>query len=333
MKKILPLVESPITTFPCYAGPVGAILAECGEKDWLYNCFIQITSWDNQFLDFYDFTYKNCPLIEYQRIKGDLINSFDVNIVEFIANALDKGYYVVASVETKYINEYSFDGVHDLTIFGHEDRESFYTADCFKDGYFTKIKVDGETLRRALSGINDSSLWKNHFNGTIDLYSIKKAVSFKIDLDRITESIMDYLKSAPTSRWYPQICNWDEAERQKRTFGIECYQTLIKHLNSFGEGVELEGSIKAFHLMWQHKKFMTQRILYMSDNKLCGISQAIIEELKKEEKLSRKVLMLLLKNKTKPDNGIVKRVHAYIEELKKRECDNLSEIMESIKRG
>ena len=75
MKKILPLVESPITTFPCYAGPVGAILAECGEKDWLYNCFIQITSWDNQFLDFYDFTYKNCPLIEYQRIKGDLINS------------------------------------------------------------------------------------------------------------------------------------------------------------------------------------------------------------------------------------------------------------------
>ena len=85
-------------------------------------------------MDYYDFYYRNCILLSYQRIKAELAEQMEGGVTGFIKNALAKGYYVVLPVETQYISQYDFKAVHDMMIYGYDAVGIFDIADNFLRG-------------------------------------------------------------------------------------------------------------------------------------------------------------------------------------------------------
>lgn len=134
MKKILPMCEPFTTTYPIEANAVSIMLSHAESFPWLMNNFIQIGCVDNTFLGYYDFNYKNCPYIDYQRIKSDLVISNN-SLISFVIDSISKGYYIDMLVNTKHIRAYknlSKNYAHDAMIYG------------FDTAGFTAVELYGE---------------------------------------------------------------------------------------------------------------------------------------------------------------------------------------------
>lgn len=105
MKKVLPMCAPFTTTYPIEANVVSIMLSRTESFPWLMNSFIQLVCVDNTFVGYYDFNYKNCPYIDYQRIKSDLV-SVNNSLIPFILDSISKGYYIDLLVNTKCIYAY-----------------------------------------------------------------------------------------------------------------------------------------------------------------------------------------------------------------------------------
>ena len=51
-------------------------------------------------------------------------------ITQFIADALEKGYYVFLPVNTRYIHEYDFENYHEMMVYGHKDAILHHNTAC-----------------------------------------------------------------------------------------------------------------------------------------------------------------------------------------------------------
>ena len=67
--KYIPLILASIYNILDHANALSILLNYKSAYPWLMNNFIQLTSYDDYYLDFCDFWYRNCPLLECQRIK------------------------------------------------------------------------------------------------------------------------------------------------------------------------------------------------------------------------------------------------------------------------
>lgn len=97
---------------------------------WLLNHFIQIVSYDDLYLDYYDFTYKNCPVIDRQRIKKSFI--YNMPITDVFENAINASEYIYLVINTKYISLWTnkSDLPHELFIYGYDkSKKEFYVSD------------------------------------------------------------------------------------------------------------------------------------------------------------------------------------------------------------
>ena len=103
MKKILELGE-PISATYSHAAHTLAILAnEKNNRDWLMNCFIQIFGGENDFLDYQDFGFMECPLIHTQHIGIDMVDIGWKNRLDFVKMAIINNYYIYAEMNVSKI--------------------------------------------------------------------------------------------------------------------------------------------------------------------------------------------------------------------------------------
>ena len=133
MKKILELGE-PISATYSHAAHTLAILAnEKNNKDWLMNCFIQIFGGENDFLDYQDFGFMECPLIHTQHIGIDMVDIGWKNRLDFVKMAIINNYYIYAEMNVSKINAYEINKpfAHDALVYGFdEENKRFLIEKC-----------------------------------------------------------------------------------------------------------------------------------------------------------------------------------------------------------
>ncbi len=224
MEVKLPLEKPFITTLPKDANAVSILLTYEKSYPWLMNNFIQLTSWDNEYLDYFDFHYRDCPMLKYQRIMRDVVDKLGVQFDDFIKSMIDSGYYVIVPADTTKIAEYSFAAIHDMLIYGYGD-DLFYIADVLKGGKYCTGECTTEELLQATAGMTDRSTWGRGFYGNLELLTVTKKSWAKLELKRIKQSLTDYLSSSPTGCWPTSIENWKEDEWDHRVYGIlDCFK-------------------------------------------------------------------------------------------------------------
>ena len=262
---ILPRKESFIKTFPKDSNALSILLNYKSAYPWLMNNFIQLTSYDDYYLDFCDFWYRNCPLLECQRIKIELIYKGYESIHDFIIEVIGQGYYIYLPILREYISAYQANGVHDMLIFGFDkDKRRYYISDYFQ-GHYGDRSCSFQELEKAID-IGQKEYWFNGFRGCIELLSYISEERAKFEEWRVKESVRDYLEGKPNSRWYESHAMWTEEETKRRRFGIMCYDTIYNHLNILKEGNIRGEADAAFLLMEEHKNVMYRRLLFMKEN-------------------------------------------------------------------
>lgn len=307
-RKLLPMAETFIKTFPKDANAISILLNHEKAYPWLMNNFIQLTSYNDQYLDFYDFNYRNCPILECQRIKLDLVKRAFGSVQDFFISAIERGNYIYLPVKREFIAAYQSQGIHDMLIYGYDKQERCYFVSDYFQGHYSKRQCDFCEMEQAIE-VGSSGYWFNGFRGCIELLSYSADDRAVFEEWRVKRSIEDYLVGVPTSFWYESYGVWTSAELNHRTFGIDCYKTIYQHLEYLNKMEYREGVDAAFLLMAEHKKMMYQRFCFMKENG-CRINDEILEGYSKIKEQAEKMRLLRIKQ------GMVKEIEKKEEILK-----------------
>ena len=122
---------------------------------WLLNSFIQMTCYHNKALVYYDYNFRLCPFLAYQRIKREILGKDTYQLIESFINLLNGGYYITALVNIKYIKAHNvdFSTLHELFIYGYDDeKQIFYIA----DNFYGSFNYRSDTCSFQESFINES---------------------------------------------------------------------------------------------------------------------------------------------------------------------------------
>lgn len=328
MKVILPLQQTFTNTFNLDADAVSILLNYDKSYPWLMNNFIQLSSWGDEYLGYYDFNYRNCPLIKYQRIMREVVDYTGMGFCDFVRAAIDRGYYVIVPVITTYISAYDYIGMHEMLVYGYEGKELFYIADHFSGGKYQKVVCSTAEFERATAQMTDRATWRNGFYGNFELLIVTKKSWAKLEPQRIKWSLEDYLESRPTSSWYVNVDKWDGEEFKNRVYGLDCYQTLFHHISLMEGGEFRQSGVRAFYLQWEHKKIMCERIDYLKRE--FAISQELCKQMKEIQDLAMKAKMLAFKFNIKRDITILKRMSELEVQMKEKEIIAYSSLAKAL---
>ena len=94
-----------LSSYPATGFLMSVLQSHEATKDWLYNSYIQLFSCSDCDIDFFDICIENCPFIDYNIIKKDIILA-EVSLVRFIMDMINEGYYLNFFVYTKAIAAY-----------------------------------------------------------------------------------------------------------------------------------------------------------------------------------------------------------------------------------
>lgn len=331
MRNVLPLAEPLITSLPMHANATSIINGGVLNHDhpWLYNCFIQLSSLDKTYIDYYDFYYSNCPLLKCQKIDLKLLKKFGINGLDFVRMAIDCGYYIYMEGNVKCIPIYktTYDSTHDFMIYGYDDAcGAFYIADNFDNGKYSYSTCLYTDLGEAINLEYQREETFIDLGCCIELISYTERNWAKFELPRIMESLNDYINAAPTQRWYTAHEIWIEERDRNRCYGINCYG-LVDHYTAMCRDTKslykYRICLRSFYLLMEHKKIMVRRLMYIKEHACIRGLNEIIEKYTKIERDARLALALLIKCDIENNvSGFVR-----IEELYKRIRDDEPELI------
>ena len=137
MNKILRVHDPLSTTYSHSANTLAIIGNDEGIHPWLMNCFIQIFGSKEDFLDYQDFGFMECPIKHTQHIGLDLVKKGWTHMTEFIRYIIQMDYYVYAEMNVskiKLYNNFKLPFAHDVLIYGYDDEKKEYSIADFFDG-------------------------------------------------------------------------------------------------------------------------------------------------------------------------------------------------------
>lgn len=209
--------------------------------------------------------YLNNPIIFTQTIRRDLVEScFDGDIVAFVKNCLDRGYYFdsfLNQFHVPYRGAYQRSFIlHDNLIYGYDDQKK--ELDIYGFGYnhtFINSTISYDEFASAYHSCPIEDYYKS-----IYLYHIEKdrggspGEKYIFDVDLVIQSLTEYISSYNSSKHFSYFNN----STDKMVFGLSCYDSLINNLATdiFWD------DIRPLHLLWEHKKCMISHCQYMFNN-------------------------------------------------------------------
>lgn len=326
---ILPLEKPFTSTYPYNANAISILT--CHEKTfpWLYNNFIQLIGVKNKsdincLLDFFDFSFEKCPFLEFQKISKQLIMEKWDNLLSFVCESIKLHYYIYLVAKKKEISAYhtSDDIVHDLFIYGYDDKkQELSIADNFRGKYEFK-KCSYQEFLKAIFNISEEQEKYNEFNGCIILLKYKENEKSGFYPSRVKESIADYLNGTPTKNWYTRFFDpWMEHNRELIfQYGIKNYDFIDRIIDTIMEKKYFPyATLQPLHLLTQHKRIMSDRVLFMYKNGYI-YNLELVESFQKIANLADILLSLIMKTTIGSQNIENKIKKIYVEIKEKEQC-------------
>ena len=345
MKKILAVdLNPPIKGFTVFSL---SVLATNNEVflPWFYSQHIQLYFSKVQIqkgipkIDFYRPPNNRlfpAPLLETRWLDRDLISIVDEDIVQFVIKYIDKDYYIQLYLNEFYIPDRSSynkkKNIHETLIHGYDlYDETFSIIGYNKMGQYVSSKLNFSDFKRAYMKIDYSDFKEaymkinyspNHM-AKIGLLKYENNRHYEFDLDLVSEQLRDYIESNNTSEKFRMLDTPEDG-----IYGMETYHYLIHCLSEQRNNYD----IRLLHILWEHKKCMLNRLIYMEDkgyldpSKKLSITYAKIEK----EVANLRLVMLRATLGTKKENAIdtsIKYVKKKLEESASEERSILERVL------
>lgn len=241
------------------------------EYDWVMNNFINIMF--NSKLGNEDFYRSDCWYNCYHITENAMTKSYidgisNGNIVDFIINSINNGYYVYTYAITKYLPHQKNDSDirHAPLFYGYDSTtKRFYIADSFCGNRFLLTDISYTQARSALS-YDEFNNPKYYPYILFRLIKKKEGYTYNFDYHDMYLKILDYMDSkCYFNNLYPPFdCNiyedflWEDIENPyDYSFGLNFYYAAIE------SALDKKLRSRQLHLLYCHKAMMKARLVYL----------------------------------------------------------------------
>ena len=264
------------------------------------------------------------PLLETRWLDRDLISIVNEDIVQFVVKYIDKNYYVQLYLNEFYIPDRSSynkkKNIHETLIHGYDlYDETFSIVGYNKMGQYVSSKLKFSDFKEAYMKIDYSP---NHM-AKIGLLKYINNRHYEFDINLVSEQLQDYIESNNTSERFRMLYKPEDG-----IYGMKTYRYLIHCLLEQKNNPD----IRLLHILWEHKKCMLNRLIYMEDKgyldpfKELSTTYAKIEE----EAANLRLVMLRVTLGFKKENEIgtsIKYAKTKLEELANKEKNILERVL------
>ncbi|EPR10592.1 hypothetical protein [Ruminiclostridium papyrosolvens] len=324
VKMQLKINQPPIVCYLHHAYPLTSAMHHEDFNSWFFSNYIQL-EYRCQTKEVNFFTYVICgnsvfiPILDYKILDLEFIFKSNIDIIEFIKNSIENGYYVTTYIDEFFIPErtaYKNNHFrHDIMIYGFDLNKKIFNVTGYNDrSDYATSSVDFSDFKNAyLNSINkqnDLILFKPKDNGSYN-------PSFTFDIENVKNLLYDYVFSQDSSHRLRAIGN----PKENFTYGIEVYNELM---NCYRWAIEIDKKvcdIRQPHLLYEHKKTMVDRIHFLVAKKY----------LKREYDFASTYTELKI-NALKMRNVIIKYNKVNDKSLINRSIENLQNMFEKEKK-
>lgn len=331
-KKILTMYDPVITSWQWHATMFSILNGNSYAQNWIFSSYIQLIA--EKKTDFFlDIApghegLNMCPYLFVVPIADELV---DENVADYFLKVINLGYFIYGIFdESILLNKPKNKFYHQLLICGYDlDKEVFYVADFTFNHKYSIQQFSINSIIEAYITVPtvEDKLFEGYCvgkKGIVLLSPNTKKQTYCFNIELVKQSINDYLECKNPYRGMQIMLDDDKCNFMY--YGVEVYEGLKS---------EIEQNIfspKIFHVLYDHKKLMNDRIYYMINNNFLNTSKGEICELSRDVVndsliLRNAILKASMKqtSKDKIDKYIV-RINA----LRDKECTLLNMLIQNI---
>lgn len=316
---ILPIYfPPPVRYYPEIAFATSIILANCRDpENWLYSHFIRTIFNKQNTFKFHIFPiwkdqYNN-PLLISHSINDEILNS-EKNILDIIKYWITKKYYIVCNINESllpgtHLYKLKNNLLHPNFIYGIDHNNNLKILNYNTERTFTKIEIKAKDFVNAYHS-KHVIIGKNQLKKNMNIQFEKRFILIKFnDINDI-----DYIY--PEDNIYTELNCYFHSKKMILTnmlyyhyynvsvWGIDTYIELIELLKN-AQNRFLD--IRIFHALWEHKKLMYHRLLYLSKIRP-SISENIIIKYNEILEIANQSRMLSIKYTHTLDKKIIDKI-------------------------
>lgn len=339
------IMQQDITTYLHRSLPLCVVLAYEKCIPWYYCNFIQIFSFTDKkgYVELNYLEPRDCcsEIVDMVCLGYHLLKEVK-NIIDFIVEKINMGYYLIINVDEYYLpNKWTYKAeyyVHSSLIYGYDNKKEQLKAIGFnKQASFTEITFDYTQFIEAYENgkihYKDSAPWCEW--SALQLIRPKKfEVVYPFSNDRFLKELKNYLFSIGDN---VRLYSFEYHENQVE-FGFQVYDVTIRNLENLLHG-KLTIDYRAIHLISEHKKCIYDRLEYViSQNKLTGEIITLLKEYLYVVNQFNNIRLKSLKLFSNSDISVltlkqeiaIKNIIQMIKELKNTEFDILLKIYKQL---
>ncbi len=249
---------------------MGAVFSTIEEKDlpWFYSNFIQIRysfDWNMFIFDNHMNLLQDCPIFKTQYLMFDSNYEKSHSFKDTIINIINNNYYIYLYLDWYYIiPEYCKKHfAHTTLISGYDlEKNILVVSDNYEHGKFTSLEIDLDTVEKAFHSAWNASVGNVKDNDNSRSFEYIKAFTLFQYIDDVNLNfskndfyiqLFNYINSIPFSLF---------DDGNKYYYGLNSYRAIKEY---FDGNKSIKIGIRDFHLIYEHKYFMKERIKYMLD--------------------------------------------------------------------
>lgn len=327
-RKILAITKPPANGYQFYSYPLAIILNHEESYPWFYSNFIQLAFDKNIFapvpLCFYMYDYACNPWLNVHRLQRETFSMLDKEIVDFVVDSIDRGYYVYLNVDEYFIpdrGDYQKKHFsHDTLVYGYDlGLRTLKILGFNKVGAYESSEVSFNEFSQSYHYLDKI---ENNCN-QIYLYQYNQAGKYDFNAKLVKETLEDYLYSRNTSERFSMIAEpWD------RAYGMESYEYLQKYFQNLLAN-KVHTDIRLLHILWEHKSCMKLRTEYMYENGFIE-NPNDVETAKLIEHKAFMVKKLFLKYFLTEKKEIIETVSQLTDEIKELEAVFIEDLISGL---
>lgn len=325
---ILPHKYPFVTSFPSNAAMFSILTMYPQADPWLYNNFLNLWGLqideDNILLRFSPLMIKKiCPFLSYNYFGRDFINAHYHNkIVDFFIVCISSGYYIFSQYNKLYIPHILYSQViyneHQLFIYGFNKKtREFYVADFIpsQSNKYTFYEASFSNVRDAVNNTQDNTFF-------VEIFKYQN-IDYRFDIDILKREINDFLNSTKSLLLYEEsaLYSYEKNCIQENlfTFGISNYNLIINNLIKIINENGPYNDIRTFHVLYDHKVLMINRINFLIRNGYIKDNQTLLQKFEIIKDLCLRCRNLFIKYRLTKNKKPLDQIITYIESIKSDE--------------
>lgn len=307
---------------------------EEAEKWFIQNYINYITRYNDKyeyiFSDYFysDFTYNSAinffqpeNIVNLPYVCYSIPNSEVDNIISFIHEKINEGFYLCLFVNLKYLDIYcqKDDLIHDIFVYGYDDERQIIYSTGYTNGkkYSNLIHSYDEMILAYKNVIVDCPEHRQFDTKRISFFKPRKNFVYHFSTLDFAEKLKEYLNMEISYQKRKRLlCPNNDRLDEKVAYGINGIKVLIHFFEKVTGSNQID--LRQLYFFYNHKVNMRYKIRYFIENGYID-DFSLLEEYDRIVDFAQRCLDISIKYKMKQNDLFLKKIVFYLKKIYENE--------------